>query len=255
MQEDLPGMPKDMPTGQVAAGAPSPAGDLVYGGTLTRRPPHLKPDPVSTRWSTAIFAGVLAAMLCGLWATPSSIAAKGRAQTRITSSGRIGALRLDRSDRAAIVAAAGEPQVDEFDAGMPPGSGWEALGYGCGAKDMISPLVAPTAAGGPNCRTVYYLNSETGRLGTFFTSMRSFRDGHGVVVGTPTARAVRREGAQAYAGCGDGILVKTPRAMYHLVISGGHMHRRGNRLLVRGGRIGALVLHSRESDVGVFDCW
>lgn len=219
------------------------------------RPPVHQPTPGPTRWLPAIIAVALMTMLCVLGAAGSSVGSTGDATVKINSGDRIGALRLDRSNRAAIVAVAGEPQVDEVDMGMPPSSGWEALGYGCSAKDAVSPLLAPTAVGGPYCRTVYYLNSETGRLGTFFTSLRRFRDAHGVSIGTRTAKAVRREGIQAYAGCGDGIFIKTPSAMLHLVIGGGHTHQNGHRLLIRGGRVDALVLHSRHHDVGAFDCW
>lgn len=164
-------------------------------------------------------------------------------------------MQLDHSDRTAIVAFAGEPQVDEVDAGAAPGSGWEALGYRCGPKDTLSPLVATAGAQGPYCRTVYYVNSETGRLGTFFTSMPGFRDTHGVDVGMRTAKADRLEGVKALGGCLEGISFTTSAGTYHVIITGGHIHPRGNRLVVRGGRVGALVLHSRTNDVGVFDCW
>jgi hypothetical protein len=179
----------------------------------------------------------------------------GASTIRVTSGGRIGPLRLDHSGKPEIVAFAGEPEVDETSSGDLPNLGWEALGYGCGQTDTRAPLVATAGPEGPYCRTVYYVNLETKHLGTFFTSRPNFRDAHGVSVGTRTAQAARREGAPALAGCLEGIGISTPTAMFHLVISGGHMHSHGNKLLVRGGRVGALVLHSRQHDVGVFDCW
>ena len=116
------------------------------------------------------------------------------------------------------------------------------------------PLVATTGERGSFCRTVYYLNSETGRLGTFFTSMPGFRDAHGVFVGMRTAKADRLEGRKALGGCLEGISIMSPSTIFHVAIAGGHVHRRGNELVVRGGRVGALVLHSRTNDVGAFDC-
>jgi hypothetical protein len=186
-------------------------------------------------------------------ALTSTAAASPVGADTITAGGRIGSLRLDRSDRTDILAVAGEPQVDEVNStGY---AGWEALGYDCGPMATRAPLVAPAGTRGPYCRTVYYLNLETGRLGTFFTSLPSFRDAHGVTVGMRTAKAGRLEGVQASAGCLAGIGVSTPKALLHVVISGGHIHQHGNKLLLRGGRVGALVLHGRRHDVGVFDCW
>jgi hypothetical protein len=198
---------------------------------------------------------LLIATVCILGAAGPSRAAPGGTATTVTAGGRIGPVTLDRSDRSAIVDFAGEPEVDGVNTGAYPGSGWEALGYRCGPKNTRPPLVATAGAGGPFCRTVYYLNSETGRLGTFFTSMPGFRDAHGVFVGTRTAKAARREGAKALGGCLQGIAIRSPSAFFHLIITGGHTHARGNQLVVSGGRIGALVLHSRRNDVGVFDCW
>lgn len=211
--------------------------------------------PAPGRRSTATFGLLLLVAISALGAAGSSGAAAGGATTIITAGGRIGTLQLDHSDKSAIVAFAGEPEVDETDPGIYPGSGWEALGYRCGPKDTLAPLVATAGAQGPYCRTVYYLNSETGRLGTFFTSMMGFRDAHGVFVGMRTAKADRLEGRKAVGGCLEGIAIQSPASIFHLVITGGHTHLRGNELVVRGGRVGALVLHSRSHDVGVFDCY
>lgn len=182
------------------------------------------------------------------------MAASTDSSITITAGGRIGPLDLDRSDKAAVVAFAGEPEVDEVDAGTDPGSGWEALGYECGAKDTLTPLVAPAGAQGPYCRTVFYLNSESGLLGTFFTSMPGVRDAHGVFTGMRTAKADRLEGKKAVGGCSEGIFISSPSATLHVVISGGHALPHAKLPIVKGGRVGALVLHSRANDVGAFDC-
>jgi hypothetical protein len=198
---------------------------------------------------------VLLSGACLLGARGSSGAATDGTTTRITAGGRIGTLQLDQSDKSAIVALAGEPEVDETDPGINPGPGWEALGYRCGPKDTLAPLVATAGSPGPYCRTVYYVNSGTGRLGTFFTSMPGLRDAHGVFAAMRTAKADRLEGKKALGGCLEGIAIQSPSAIYHVIITGGHTHLRGNELVVRGGRVGALVLHSRRNEVGVFDCW
>jgi hypothetical protein len=191
-------------------------------------------------------------------ATAGSIAATAVASpaVTITSAGRIGPLRLDRSDHADIVAFAGAPEVENTVFGSPGAPGAEALGYRCESPFNPPPLAAPTgdSNGDPFCRTVYYINLETERLGTFFTSLTSFRDGHGVRVGITTAQADRKEGVPALSGCGSAIRIQTATAALNVDISGGGFKREGNKMLTRGGRVGALVLHSARHDVDVFDC-
>jgi hypothetical protein len=199
---------------------------------------------------TAVAAGLILLSLLG---SAAAVAGGGGAAT-ITAAGRIGDVRIDHSGRAAIVAYAGEPEVDETVGGGSPEGGWESLGYHCSSTYGQVPFTASAGAAGPYCRTVYYLSPKTGRLATFFTSMASFVDGHGVSVGTRTAKAARREGAPALGGCGEGIWLRTPSVFFHLVIGGGRLHQHGHRLLVRGGRVTAIVLHSRANDVGNFDC-
>jgi hypothetical protein len=180
--------------------------------------------------------------------------AQGGGAATITAAGRIGDVRIDHSDRAAIVAYAGEPEADESVASEPGADGWEGLGYRCSPVYTRTPFVASAGATGPYCRTVFYLSPKTGRLATFFTSMPNFVDGHGVSVGTRTAKAARLEHAPAVAGCGEGIRLTTPSTYFHVVIGGGHFHQHGHQLLIRGGRVTAFVLHSRGNDVGNFDC-
>ena len=178
----------------------------------------------------------------------------GGGTATITAAGRIGDVQIDHSDRSAIVAYAGEPEVDVTVGAAPPVGGWEGLGYQCSSIYTDAPFVVSAGTEGPYCRTVFYLDPKTGLLATFFTSMPGFVDGHGVSVGTRTAKAVRLEGAPAVAGCGEGIRLTTPSTYFHLVIGGGHLHQHGHQLLVRGGRVTAIVLHSRGNDVGNFDC-
>jgi hypothetical protein len=187
-------------------------------------------------------------------AGPAASGALGAGVTKITAGGRIGSLRLDHSRRAQIVAVAGEPEADETVEGGYPGGGWEGLGYRCSSSFASPPLVEAPGEGGVFCRTIYYLNLRSGMLGTFFTSEPNFVDGHGVSPGTRTAKAVAREGAQALVGCLQGIRLGTSVGSLDIAILGGHPHRRARNTVVRGGRVGALVLHSRRNDVGNFDC-
>jgi hypothetical protein len=232
---------------------------LAFSNKVSRVTPSTRQEDwhrlIADRSPGAMLGLVVLAAMVVLASVGYAVAASAGQTIRITAGGRIGTLQIDKSDKSAIVAFAGEPEVDEVDGGVYPGSGWEALGYRCGPKDTLAPLVATAGAQGPYCRTVYYLNSKTDRLGTFFTSMPGFRDAHGVFVGMRTAKADRLEGKKATGGCGQGIFTTTPSGTYHVVISGGHTHPRGNELVVRGGRVGALVLHSRRNDVGVFDCY
>ena len=100
---------------------------------------------------------------------------------------------------------------------------------------------------GPYCRTVFFLDARGGRLGTFFTTSRRYRERHGVRIGMPTATAERLLERRVFVGCESNIYLG------HLTIAfvGG---RRGRRGYLIGGHVGAFALHGRRHDVGVFDC-
>ena len=86
----------------------------------------------------------------------------------VSDRGRIGPLRMDRSDRAEVIAFAGRPDVErrgEFF--LTP---YLALGYDCFAKrsdDRFSVREATVGGSGPYCKTIYWINQRTGRLGDF----------------------------------------------------------------------------------------
>src|SRR5207237_674817 len=90
---------------------------------------------------------------------------------RYSVSGRIGPLHVDVSERRAVVAFAGRPDAERR--GRSPAAPfrsapYDALGYRCsrGADRDAFSLVS----GGPFCRTVFFIDSRSGRLGTFYTS-------------------------------------------------------------------------------------
>jgi hypothetical protein len=170
--------------------------------------------------------------------------------TVVSVTGRIGPLRLDRSDRGAVIAFAGRPDAERR--GRTPGyAPYDALGYGCGRRAVLNaaPLVELRP---PYCRTVFYINHGTGRLETFFTASGRYSEGHGVRIGMPTAAAERRLPKRLFAGCEENIYLSSEGADLTIAFEGGTSRR--PFLHVRGGRVYAFVLHSERSDAGVFDC-
>ena len=107
----------------------------------------------------------------------------------VSFKGRIGPLRLDESDRAAIVALLGQPEAERH-ARYAPSAPYDALGYRCqrGYSVQSYQLAFPHP---PYCRTIFWIDVATGKLETFYTSERRFIDAHGVRIGMPTATASR----------------------------------------------------------------
>ena len=198
----------------------------------------------------ALLAVVATAAVCAPVATPASAGA-GRLSTssRVTSAGRIGPLSVDRSDRAQVIAYAGQPNA-ERSAQSGGTSPYDALGYDCRVVGTIS--TAPLGAGGPYCQTVFYINEETGTLGTVFTAAHQYVEGRGLRVGTPTATAEKLLHKSLIAGCGMSIYLMGKTATLTIAFTGGHIHSPG--LHVTGGHVYGFVLHSRHNDLGVFDC-
>lgn len=162
----------------------------------------------------------------------------------VTSSGRIGALRIDVSTRAAIVAAAGRPDGERT--GAWNGSRrYRALGYGCAATK--SDVTWPLLARGPYCRTVFFVDPRGGRLGTFFTTSTHYRGAHGVRIGMPTSTAERLLRRRVIVGCEENITL----GPLTIAFAGG---RRGRGGYLIGGHVYAFALSGRRHDVGVFDC-
>jgi hypothetical protein len=121
----------------------------------------------------------------------------------VSAKGSVGRLRIDRSTPAEIEAFAGPPEyvgagrfrplIREF----PP---FVAFGYECHHVLLggIPTMAVDKSTGAPgdshvDCRTVYWVNSKTGRLAGFSTSSRRFHTPTGVRTGTSLAAAKRRE--------------------------------------------------------------
>jgi hypothetical protein len=196
-------------------------------------------------------AFVFAATACSHSHHPSA-----NAPVTVGSDGRIGPLRVDVSERSAIIAFAGRPDAERRGrntVASPFGSArYDALGYGCGrhAGPEALPLVQPRPSA--KCRTVFFIEARSGRLGLFYTIDPKYRERHGVRVGMPTAEAEKLLGRRLRIGCIATIEFYGPKASLY-VSFGGRMVSRRNAT-VRGGHVDALVLHGIRHDVGLFEC-
>jgi len=166
------------------------------------------------------------------------------ATTVVTPTGRIGELRMDVSTRGAIVAAAGRPDAERT--GTWNGSRrYRALGYGCSTSrfDAAWPLLAR----GPYCRTVFFLDTRDGRLGTFYTTSTRYEAQRGVRIGMPTGTAERLLRRRVFVGCEANIYWGN----LTIAFTGGRRARDGHLI---GGHVEAFAVHGYRHDVGVFDC-
>jgi hypothetical protein len=118
----------------------------------------------------------------------------------LSQSGRIGPLRMDVSTRAGVIAFTGHPDAERqgrYSSGPP----YSALGYDCSKKrDYGWPILRSTW-----CKTVFFVNRRTGRLGNFYTESSRFSERHGVRIGMHTAKAERLLHQLVYVGCEEDI--------------------------------------------------
>jgi hypothetical protein len=191
----------------------------------------------------------LAALAVGALASGCSSGHHAAPSIVVSADGRIGSLQAGQSDARAIVAFLGRPEADRR--GRQFGSRlYRGLGYGCSPTPRETTM--RVVAGGPHCRTVFFVNARTGRLGAFFTTSPRYAERHGVRIGMPTAVAERLLHQRVYVGC---------EADLHLgsltvAFSGGALRkdRRSPGLRLVGGHVFAFAIHGGRDDVGVFDC-
>jgi hypothetical protein len=169
----------------------------------------------------------------------------------VSADGRIGSLRVDRSSAQDVLALLGRPDADvrgRYSVNAP----YRALGYECTSvrDDSRYPL------NNAFCRTVFFVNLRTQRLGNFFTTSQRYRERHGIQVGTPTAVAERLLHHRVDSGCSDVIFLGQPHTDLTIEFGGGKMRRvRGSSALtIAGGQVSAFALHGKRSETGVFDC-
>jgi hypothetical protein len=163
----------------------------------------------------------------------------------LTSEGKIGVMHIDVSTRAAIVAVRGQPNAERV--GRWSGSlRYRALGYGCSMRRENDGW--PLLAGGPYCRTVFFVAARDGRLRDFYTSSSRYLAEDGVRVGMATATAERLLHRRVVVGCEANLSIGSSLTV---AFAGG---RRGQDGHLEGGHVYAFVLHSRTHDLGIFDC-
>lgn len=130
------------------------------------------------------------------------------ARWKVTTTGGVGPLQLGTSTEAEVRAAAGEPDGTSRSTFEVPGRpDFNALGYDCSdqsAADRISLHPYPQTSG-PYCRTVFYVNVDTGTLAAFSTASDQYVTANGVSVGTSGPDAEQLEGKPAVNGCFQGI--------------------------------------------------
>src|SRR5436190_9267332 len=184
---------------------------------------------------------VLPALGCG--------SAHERPAAVLTPTGRIGPLRMDMSTRADVIAFAGRPDAERPGrySGAAP---YRALGYDCSKKrDYGWPISRKTW-----CKTVFFVNERTRRLGNFYTESSRFSERHGVRIGMPTAKAERLLHQLVYVGCEENIHLGAERGLT-VAFTGGRPRRLHNTTLhLIGGHVYAFAFHGGHSDLGVFDC-
>jgi hypothetical protein len=130
----------------------------------------------------------------------------------VDADGRIGLLRVDVSDRRAVVAFAGHPAAERRGRNTrasPFGSArYDALGYDCNAKVNPHSYALPLVDGGPFCQTVFFIHR--GRLGLFYTTQSRYVERHGIHVGMATGKAERLLHPRVIPGCIDPIELTRP---------------------------------------------
>jgi hypothetical protein len=186
---------------------------------------------------------VLPALGCG--------SAHERPAAVLTQTGRIGPLRMDVSTGADVIAFAGRPDAERPGrySGAAP---YRALGYDCSKKRDYGWALDDRTW----CKTVFFVNQRTGRLGNFYTESSRYYERHGVRIGTPTAKAERLLHKLVYVGCEANIELGAMRGLT-VAFTGGRAKRlRGSTdgLHLIDGHVFAFALHGGHSDLGVFDC-
>ena len=166
----------------------------------------------------------------------------------ISVTGRVGPLRVDSSDRQAVIAFAGRPQAERRGR-TDRGVRYDALGYACGAG--TGPYAIPLVHGGPRCKTAFFVDVRSGRLGLFLTIQSRYVESHGVRVGMPTATAERLLRRVVHVGCEADIFLDSRKATLTVAFTGGTVRHNGT---LNGGHVTALVLHGLHHDPSLFEC-
>lgn len=179
-------------------------------------------------------AGLAAAVVALLSACGASASHRTRHdQIRVTATGRIGPLQINRSSRAAVIAFAGRPTSENRSRERAGAPGVDALFYGCRApRGDLDPVAG--------CNAIFWIDLRSSKLAVFRATDSRYVGPHGVHVGTRTAVAERAFHEKAVGGCTSSLRVDTKRTFLALVF--------------QGGRVGELIVHSVKLNPGVIDC-
>jgi hypothetical protein len=189
---------------------------------------------------------------------------------QITDTGRIGPLSVDASTRSEIVTFVGQPEADVQGAERSEHP-YEALGYNCipgmsNHPDLSrveltpSPPTEEDISGVPTqaCLTVFYIDESTGALAVFATTSSFYRENDGLRVGLATHTADQRTHTRAIGGCISALRFQTHHATLTALIYDGkdvtHSHNGKIELIVKGGRVGEIVIVAATDELGLFDC-
>ena len=184
----------------------------------------------------ARFLGASVVALLGFALLSGSAAAAGGSGA-VSVTGTIGKVQIDKSDRAAIIAFAGTPDVEvrQRVLGFPS---YDALGYDC--SDTESADNFPIGNSGPFCVTIFFTDIASHSLEDFVSSSTSYHERHGVGIGTSVSAAQRLLHRQVDRSCG--VVMR---------IDGAHALLRIN---FTHGKADTLVLHSLNRTAGLFNC-
>jgi hypothetical protein len=195
---------------------------------------------------------LLIAALTAIIVTTACDSHQGPDSSALGVSGRIGRLRVDVSKRAAVIAFAGRPAAERRGRSLAAASlseRYDGLGYSCGREK--DPNAFPLVAHGPPCRTVFFIDARSGRLGAVYTDDPRYRENHGARIGMPAAEAERLLHWQLRVGCETTIYLRSRRATLTVVFGGGRVQRNGT---LTGGHVSAFMLHGLHHDPGVVEC-
>jgi hypothetical protein len=156
---------------------------------------------------------------------------------------RTGARSCDHASGCASSSAAALPDC-RLIARPDPGSD------SCSKRKVDDDVSLPTKAA-PNCRTLFFINRETGKLATFITTVSAYHEEHGVRPEMATATAERRLHRRVVEGCATDIYIYRQATRLTIEFAHGRTQASGH---VVGGRVSALLQRSRRDDLGLFDC-
>ena len=177
----------------------------------------------------------------------------------VSPAGRVGGLRIDRSTPADVRRFAGPPAFAgrgttsaNFADILPS---YEALGYGCSRQRTRSLGLDPGGARPTHtwCRTVYFVNPKTGKLGGFWTYSTAFRTIKGSRPGMRQEEADRREGAHPYIHALTGINRGTRTANLFIENAGCKPGANLNASPCLGGHVTDLILEDARHPVGLLE--